>query len=210
MKKGASLVVEVGIDEPGQMGRHARMIAPDIVVITALEAEHLAGFGDVETAVREELLMLSERPGARRVLPLSDPEIRGRRGLLRSGDVGVVEEERLDSGEVEWPRRGLCWCQRVSSGHASRVTMRVYSEGERGRPIQTMDLLCPLPGAHNARDLGLAVGAALLLGRSVEEIAGGLSGFEGPLLRSRVVGLARGALLYEDCFNAGPASVRRR
>ena len=54
----------------------------------------------------------------------------------------------------------------------------------------------------------MAVAAALLCGRSPDEIREGWRAFEAPPFRSRIVQLARGALLYDDCFNASPLSMR--
>ncbi len=46
-------VLEVGIERPGQMSPHARMIRPDIVIITSIASEHILSFKTLE-AIREE------------------------------------------------------------------------------------------------------------------------------------------------------------
>lgn len=200
-----AVVLEIGIDAPGAMEQHARMIAPDIAVITALGPEHLGGFGDVATAVREELLLLGCAPAARRVLPMDDPEIRARPSLLRRGDVAVVAG--VEGAGAPEGAAVLRFDARLA-GAESVVEMGYHAPDERGSPARRLELRCPLPGAHNARNLALATAAALSLGRSPEEIMAGWRSFEPPPFRSRVVPLARGALLLDDCFNASPLSMR--
>lgn len=204
-----AVVLEIGIDAPSAMEQHARMIAPDVAVITALGPEHLGSLGDVATAVREELALVTTSPSARRVLPLDDPEIASRPWLVRDGDAAVLRGEALSRRAVSVPEGAsvLLFEPRLS-GADSVVELSFHAAGERGEPVHRFELPCPLPGAHNARNLALAVAAALLLGRSPEEIREGWGAFEAPPFRSRVTRLARGALLYDDCFNASPLSMR--
>ena len=49
----AATVLEVGIDRPGQMARFARLVAPDVVVVTAIASDHRRSFHALE-ATREE------------------------------------------------------------------------------------------------------------------------------------------------------------
>lgn len=204
-----AVVLEIGIDAPLAMAEHARMIAPDVAVITALGPEHLGGLGDVATAVREELSLVLGSPAARRVLPLDDPEIAARTWLLRTGDVAVARGASLSGAAAALPEgvRVLLFSPRLS-GADSVVKMAFFEAGERGSPAHRLELRCPLPGIHNARNLALATAAALLVGRSPEEIRAGSGTFRAPPFRSRIEPLARGALLYDDCFNASPLSVQ--
>ena len=47
-------VVEVGIDSPGDMEAHARMLRPQVGVLTAITGEHAAGFNSTEAKIREK------------------------------------------------------------------------------------------------------------------------------------------------------------
>jgi len=270
-----ALVLEIGIDARGAMQEHARMVAPDMVVMTALGPEHLDGLGDEATAVEEELRLFDEAPGARRVVHWGDPEIerragnekragieswtgiedqcviesrggtegqgvigsrsgieeqgvigsrsrieeRGgiehRGGIVRDGDVAVVSEVEWAAGAALPPRGAVLVYRSVSSGEASELTVRWYPEGGRRglersgwEPAWEGDLHIPMPGRHNAGNAALAVAAALALGRAGPEMLLGWQTFEPPPWRSRIVPLVRGAILYDDCFNASPLSMR--
>ena len=219
-----AVVLEIGIDGPGAMAEHARMVAPDLVVITALGAEHLDGLGDVESAVREELSLLEVAPGARRVLSWGDPEIRGRAHLVRGGDVAVVvapsagvSSAMVSSADMssapgwtgaEWPPAGaVLACSVVPGGETSQIVFYWYPDGGPARPAWRGELRVPMPGAHHALDCALAVGAALAMGRSPEELSQGWRSFSPPPWRARVSRLAGGRLLVDDCFNASPLSM---
>jgi UDP-N-acetylmuramoyl-tripeptide--D-alanyl-D-alanine ligase len=204
-----ALVLEIGIDATGAMESHVHMAAPDLVVVTALGAEHLDGLGDVESAVREELLLLERAPGARRVLPWGDAEIRSRPRLVRERDVAVVPEGASDEGARDWPPAGAVLSFRGEArGESSDVTVAWYPDRDPSRPAWRGRLRVPMPGAHNAQNCALAAAGALALGWSPEEVLEGWAGFSPPPWRSRVVALDRGAVLLDDCFNANPASVR--
>jgi UDP-N-acetylmuramyl pentapeptide synthase len=51
--KDSFAVLEVGIEKPGQMRPHARMINPDIVIVTSIASEHILSFKTLER-IREE------------------------------------------------------------------------------------------------------------------------------------------------------------
>ncbi|MFO0589142.1 MAG: Mur ligase family protein [Polyangiaceae bacterium] len=224
-----AVVLEIGIDAPGAMEDHARMVNPDLAIVTSLGAEHLRGLGDVATAIAEEIRLLEVAPSAVRVLPWGDPEVRSRAALLRRGDVAVVEEAYLRTGTCEEAssrtgtyeketeaaflriaaREGLrvvAYSAR-SRGEGSAVTVKWYPFGVDSTPADSADFDVPLPGAHNARNFALAVAGALALGRPLVDIAAGWGQFEAPPWRSQIRPLARGALLFDDSFNATPPAV---
>ncbi|HEX7120628.1 MAG TPA: UDP-N-acetylmuramoyl-tripeptide--D-alanyl-D-alanine ligase, partial [Longimicrobiales bacterium] len=57
-----ALVVEVGTNSPGEIGRLARIVEPDAAIITSIAEEHLEGLGDLEGVLREETAILDGLP----------------------------------------------------------------------------------------------------------------------------------------------------
>ncbi len=51
-------IVEIGIDAPGDMARHAALVAPDVAVLTSIGEEHLSRLGSVETVFHEETILI--------------------------------------------------------------------------------------------------------------------------------------------------------
>lgn len=50
-------VVEIGIDAPGDMERHAGIVHPDVAVLTSIGEEHLNLLGSIERVFREETVL---------------------------------------------------------------------------------------------------------------------------------------------------------
>lgn len=89
----SALVLEIGIDAVGAMKEHARLVDPDVSVLTMIGPEHLAGLGDVETVAREEKELFTDR--ARRVVNMADARLAS---AARDGDVRVEGWKRIDVG----------------------------------------------------------------------------------------------------------------
>lgn len=51
-------VIEVGIDAPHEMERHAQLVAADLAVLTSIGEEHMSRFLTLETVYREEKILL--------------------------------------------------------------------------------------------------------------------------------------------------------
>ena len=92
----SALVVEIGIDAVGAMQEHARLVDPDISVLTMIGPEHLAGLGDVDTVAREELALFEGTRRGPRVLNLGDARIAAWPAAPR--DVRVEGWTHLDLG----------------------------------------------------------------------------------------------------------------
>lgn len=68
-----SLVLEIGIDETGAMESHVAICKPDIVLLTAMGPEHLAGLGTWENGQEEEYkLFIKGNPLKARIWQLDD------------------------------------------------------------------------------------------------------------------------------------------
>ncbi len=79
-------VVEIGIDGPGEMTRHATLVHPDTVVLTSIGEEHLNLLKTIENVFREECLLIEHclSHGGRAFVPEADPwlvKLRGKPGV---------------------------------------------------------------------------------------------------------------------------------
>ena len=62
---GTPVVLELGIDRPGEMAELLAFCRPDHGVVTTIGESHLAALGDVASVAREKSLLLAEAPGVR-------------------------------------------------------------------------------------------------------------------------------------------------
>ncbi len=176
-------VVEAGTNNPGEIARLRRIIAPDVTVITSIGEEHLEGFGDLAGVLREELALTEGVPVV--VAPAAHPEVAA--GV--TGENQQVVVAGLDEGHVQ----PLRW--RLEPDGSGTLT---FDDGE---------LRIPLRGAHNLRNAMLAVTVARGFGVSLEQMQFGLSRMVQPSMRAAVDPLGS-ALLVNDAYNANPPSMR--
>jgi UDP-N-acetylmuramoyl-tripeptide--D-alanyl-D-alanine ligase len=101
-------VIEVGINQAGMMARYARLVQPDITVVTCIGSEHNRSLKTLETTRREkaEMIRVLNEDGLA-VLNGDDPNVRwmARRTRARVLLFGFDEanDVRADRFAIEWP-----------------------------------------------------------------------------------------------------------
>ena len=179
-------VVEVGTNMPGEIAILRDIVRPDIAVITAIEEEHLEGFGDLAGVLREEASLLDGVAIA--VVPVHE-------GAL-------VAEAHARAGRVITAG--------ITVGEFSADRAELDADGYGLLTIGGTDVRVPLRGVHNMRNAMLAVAVARACGIAVQDVARGLDGLDTakmPGMRSAVQPLGD-ALLINDAYNANPGSAR--
>ncbi|MDA1082043.1 MAG: UDP-N-acetylmuramoyl-tripeptide--D-alanyl-D-alanine ligase [Gemmatimonadetes bacterium] len=179
-------VIEVGTNTPGEIAILRDIVRPDIGVVTAINEEHLEGFGDLAGVLREEASLLDGVAVA--IVPADDDALvaeaakRARRAVSAGIGRGALAAE---SGEL-----------------ADDATGRLTVGG--------VHVAVPLRGAHNMRNAMLALAVARACGVTIEDAARGIAAIEPgamPGMRSAVEPLGD-ALLVNDAYNSNPGSAR--
>lgn len=219
-----ALVLEIGIDDVGAMEQHVRIASPDLVLLTALGPEHLAGLGTWETAVAEEFKLFTEGASRlRRVWQLACSQLWPRLHELQEYDTLVCPRESLAqlfdalcsmapsplTMMATSPSLEQCLAQRrVTLVVCDVVTQTALSSSVSMSHAGLQHRFeVPLPGLHNAQNFALAFATAIAAGWTPEEIKGGWVTFQPPEMRSRISHFGNGCVLYDDCYNASPASM---
>lgn len=184
------LICEIGTNSPGEVAELAKVVAPDVAVITSIGREHLEKLGSLRGVAREEASVLE---------------------FVRAGGAGVVNAEAPHLLEViatlaHRPRTI------VSFGESERADVRVVSAEQDFRGVRftlndrsSFDL--PLLGRHNAVNAGAAVAVGRRLGLSDQQIATGLRSVRAPEMRLERVEVG-GVRIINDAYNANPDSMR--
>lgn len=215
-----SLVLEIGIDAKDAMVEHIRIGQPTVTLLTALGPEHLAGLDNWETAILEEYKLFSNST-ARRIWQTSDAKLCDFLGDLRLGDIVVTRQENLQSLSQKYKlpsmhalhEKGvsvLIYHTNQSTSVRSRVTLSWHPAPSQylSPAWQNASFDVTVPGEHNVDNFALAVASALALGRTQPEIRAGWTQFAPPEMRSRVVSLKNNSVLFDDSYNASPASMQ--
>ena len=192
-----NIVVEVGANKPGEIEPLAKLVAPDIAVITSIQKAHLEGFGSIATILQEKTKLLD---------------------VLHDKGVAIIPESvPVDAFEFG------CDVVIIGESDASDVRVRTgcdddgYAMLDVGEGFVTLRLL----GKHNAMNAACAIVAAKYtlarLGQSkslhalLQEVALH-EGTQGRLERVVVPSLKSGSgseiTFIDDSYNANPASMK--
>ena len=191
------LVVELGMNAPGEIAYLTGLCRPDVAVVTNVAPVHVEGLGSLEAIGREKGAIfggLTASEGARpewAILPAGE-------GLLTASVASVPRARQLRFGTATEADVRL-----VSTESAGVAGTRVALEvrGER------LEFLLPLAGRHNALNAAAAAAVGVALGAPTEAIGRAL--VEAPRLHHRSV-LARIGpwQVLDDCYNANPEAMK--
>jgi UDP-N-acetylmuramoyl-tripeptide--D-alanyl-D-alanine ligase len=192
-------VVEIGIDDVDAMMQHWQLVLPDLAVITVTGPEHLERLRDVETASREEFVLLVQafHAGKTVVLNLDDERIihLARENKISGPNVWGFSLRQNSAQALSIPKQTI-YGEYIANSNRLKCTASTGAV--------TLD--CPLHGAHNANNLLAAFTVGRALGLTEEEMRSGLKLFHSPPGRSEVKNLPTGQTVICDHYNANPSS----
>jgi UDP-N-acetylmuramyl pentapeptide synthase len=177
-------VLEAGISSPGHMREYARMIRPDVTVITSIAREHHRSLGTLEDIRFEKAnIIRCQKANGFAILNGDDPNVLWMAGQTPARVItfgfGIGNNIRADDFEINWPR-------------GNRFTL--YVEGV-ARIIQTK--LC---GRHMVYPILAGVAAGLTAQRDLEQTICGLERLHPTPGRMQIVGLDGGVTILRDDY----------
>ncbi|WP_084956647.1 UDP-N-acetylmuramate--L-alanine ligase [Thermoactinospora rubra] len=152
------------------------MLAPDVAVVTNVEADHLDNYGDPQ-AVHAGFARFAERVSRLLVLCADDP---GARALAARSPVPVVTYGTAEDADY-----------RVLDVRPEGFGV-VFTVQGRGR------VRLAVPGAHNALNATAALAVAESLGLPFEDVRAGLAAFTGAKRRFEAKGEAGGVAVFDS------------
>jgi len=184
-------VIEVGIDGVGQMTRYARMIRPDITVVTSIGSEHHRSLGDFSGTRQEKLEMvriLDEHGTA--VLNGDDPNVLWMRDHTRARVLTFGFGETNDVVATD-----------IGAARDHSTTFCVNLAGESRR------MQVQLVGRHMIYAVLAAVSVIEAIGKSVAEAAADLENMNPTPGRLQPVALSNGVTLLRDDYKSSLETV---
>ncbi|HUC86837.1 MAG TPA: Mur ligase family protein [Candidatus Saccharimonadales bacterium] len=181
------LVLELGVDEPGDMARYLRYLTPDIGIVTAIAAAHLEQLGSLTAIAREKMALAR----ASRAVLLNAED---KRVMTEAGSLGKpIQTYGVAAGEVHWEH----------VRRAKDLTLAgslILNDGEI--TVQTTAI-----GKHNLAPLAAAAAVGEELGLTSTEIAAGVEAITPFAGRMQVLAGADGSTIIDDTYNAAPTAV---
>jgi UDP-N-acetylmuramoyl-tripeptide--D-alanyl-D-alanine ligase len=174
-------VLEVGIDRRGQMARYARVVRPDVAVVTSIGWEHHL-LSDLETARTEKAAMVRAlAPSGLAVLNGDDPNVAWMAtqtdAEIRTFGFAAANHVRATDVEIDWPRG---------------MTFTLHADGQRRRGRVR------LVGRHMLYPVLAAVSVALASEVMLDVALSALEALAPTPRRLEPVPLANGAYLLRD------------
>jgi UDP-N-acetylmuramoyl-tripeptide--D-alanyl-D-alanine ligase len=184
-------VLEMGANHAGEIAALTSLSEPEIAVITNAGPAHLEGFGSLDGVARAkgEILAGKVRPRCA-ILNADDRYFSVWRTL--AADIDIVSFGSTEQADVR-----AVDVQLNDSGSTFNIQI-----GADAQPVSL-----PLPGKHNVLHACAAVAVAIRLDIDFETIRQGLESAEPVAGRLQPVSCPGGAILYDDSYNANPASV---
>ncbi|TVR11083.1 MAG: UDP-N-acetylmuramoyl-tripeptide--D-alanyl-D-alanine ligase [Planctomycetota bacterium] len=189
-------VVELGANKGGEIAELAAMVQPHVGVCTGIGPAHLEGYGDLAGVARGEGAVFA-------AVPQGGPCIFGREGLEQVAVAAGTSAQALEQIIIDIAHGrdllvvGSDRCPIIGEARPDGILMRC-GEGE---------VTLPLLGRHNLANAHVAWRAAVAAGVIPELALRGLKHVKPVPGRLRLVHLQHGHRLYDDCYNANPASM---
>lgn len=186
-------VLELGINHFGEMSRLTAIAKPNYVIVTNIGTMHIEHLGSREGILKAKMEIL-EGLGPDGTLILNGDE-----PLLWALKEKLSSRFRVFYFGMENPDCEILGgnLQPADKGQMMDVT----GLGEK------FVVFIPAEGRHNAMNALAAAAAGLVCGIAPEKIQVGMRQFENTGMRQRIYE-AQGFTIIEDCYNAGPESMR--
>lgn len=181
-------VLEMGMNHFGEISALTRIAQPDIAVITNVGTMHMENLGSREGILRAKLEILEGlRPNGVAVFNGDNDLLRREAAKYHAVTFGCGEDNTVRAREV-----------RVEETQTS-FTARGFGEEFR--------VVLPVSGEHYVLDALAAITVGLQCGVPPEKIAAALAEFRNTGMRQKRYD-RDGLHIIEDCYNAGPESMR--
>lgn len=184
------LVLEMGIEFPGEMDFYLWLAKPDISVITNINATHVEFMGNIRGVAREKgriVKALNSKNIA--VLNASDKYSKQLALKIKSKKIWYGDGEVVTASN-----------QNLTTDLETRFRLNY---GKSNKIVQI-----PFVGKHFVQNALAASAVAFGLGLDIDNIEIGLRKMEKPAHRMQIINSKKGYLVIDDTYNANPLAVK--
>lgn len=188
-------IVEMGAYKRGDIAELCRLVYPEIGILTAVGAQHLERFKNIENIARTKYELIESLPEDGLAVFNDDNEICSELAnktsikVARYGVGRLDEKVGLTARKIENTRSGLSFIIEKSSG-------------------ETCKAVSQLLGRNNVYNILAAATVALECGLTLDEVSHATSMIEPIPHRLQLIKGAGGVTVIDDGFNANPVGAR--
>ncbi|WP_339136185.1 MAG: UDP-N-acetylmuramoyl-L-alanyl-D-glutamate--2,6-diaminopimelate ligase [Candidatus Electrothrix sp. GW3-4] len=188
-------IMEMGMNQFGEIERLTAIADPDIACITNVQAAHLEGLGSIAgVAQAKGELFVGMRPDTVAVVNYDDPHVR----RLPKRSEKIIGFACTPAGRRQRPVVRATRIQDLGA-EGMRFTLHIGAWQER--------INVRAPGMHSVSNCLAAAAMAYAGGVAPETIVAALSGFQSTDKRMEMMILPGGVRVCNDCYNANPGSM---
>jgi UDP-N-acetylmuramoyl-tripeptide--D-alanyl-D-alanine ligase len=190
-EKERAVVLEMGMNVPGEIRRLTEIAEPDVGLITNIQKVHLEGMGSLERLKEEkgELFRKMRRNGTI-LVNQDDPRV-----------VGLARDypgQKITFG-IETPAEVMA--KEIQLRGVEGTSFTLILEGE------VMEVHLRLMGRHFVPNALSAIAVACLFGVELKQAKEAIEHFQSFPMRMELVPLKGGKVLINDAYNANPYSM---
>lgn len=187
--KAKYLVLEMGVEYPGEMDFYLWLAKPDIGVITNIHETHTQFFGNIEGVLKEKRKLVEK---------LSKDDF----AVLNAEDAKLKKLEKGIKAKIFWfGNSGFVKANNISlANNQTKFTLQIGKKELKAE--------IPVLGRQFVSNALAAATAAFTLGISFERILQGLKSFEVQEHRMRIIKHRSGALIIDDSYNNNPQAAK--
>lgn len=185
-------MIELGASGLGEIAYTAKLVKPNVGILTNVVPAHLEGFGSVDNiALTKGELIDSITDDGTAILNADDQYFP--QWLKRAAHLNVISFGLMDNADVR--------AENIVAT-LNGCTFDLLLDGQK---IKTS---IPLPGKHNVCNALAVVAAAKAIGLTIEETLAGFKAIEPVAGRMQLLTGNKGQRLINDSYNANPESFR--
>ncbi|MEI6650256.1 MAG: UDP-N-acetylmuramoyl-tripeptide--D-alanyl-D-alanine ligase [Candidatus Moraniibacteriota bacterium] len=191
-----TLVLEMGIDRPGDMAVLLRFAPVKIGILTTIGNSHIEHFGSVGAIAKEKGKMITSLPAdGYAILNADDPRVAKLVGKTKATPItyGFAPEAAVRADNVTL----------LETESGIGCSFKLNYQGKT-IPVRLPNVIA----RHHISDALAGAAAGIATGMNLVEIAGALAGFTPLPGRLRFIHGRDGIGLLDDTYNASPASLR--
>lgn len=182
------LILEMGVEFPGEINFYLWLAQPDSAILTTLNITHTEFFGDARGVAEEKIKLIK---------------------AVKSQ--GAVFLNRDDKNVLKYAKNLKAKIVFYSLGEARgiRFTKDLETEFKLGSNRETVDVKIPLLGEQIVSNAMCAAAVGRYYGVPLDGIKRGLEGFSIPPHRMRPLKTKSGAWVIDDAYNNNPLGLEK-
>lgn len=185
------LVLEMGVEYPGEMDFYLWLARPDIGLITNISLTHTEFFGDENGVLKEKSKLVKElSKNSYAILNVGDKLSMKIGRKLRARKVWFGDNTEIRAKAIE-----------ITKNFQTKYILEISGE--------ETDVLLPVPGEQFVENSLAAAAVGYILGVNLNEIKKGIEKFSLQAHRMQVSSLSNGTLVIDDTYNNNPEAAKK-